>query len=85
MSYRVAPRLAWQVIDGEAIVIDLGKGRTLGLNPAGSLIWSLLPAHDEDAIAGEVAQRFAVTRETARRDVDEFLTGLTEQGLLVRA
>jgi hypothetical protein len=85
LSYRVAPRLAWQVIDGEAIVIDLGKGRTLGLNPAGSLIWSLLPAHDEDAIAGAIAQRFAVTREAARRDVDEFLTGLTEQGLLVRA
>jgi hypothetical protein len=85
LSYRVAPRLAWQVIDGEAIVIDLGRGRTLGLNAAGSLIWSLLPAHDEDSIAGEVARRFAVTRETARRDVDEFLTGLTEQGLLVRA
>jgi hypothetical protein len=81
----VAPRLAWQVIDGEAIVIDLGQGRTLGLNATGSLVWSLLAAHDEDAIAGEVARRFAVTPEVARRDVHEFLTGLADQGLLVRA
>jgi len=85
LPYRVAPRLAWQVIDGEAIVIDLGKGRTLGLNPTGSLVWSLLAGHDEDAIASEVSRRFAVAPETARRDVHEFLSGLADQGLLVDA
>jgi hypothetical protein len=81
----VAPRLAWQIVDGEAVVIDLGQGRTLGLNPTGSLVWSLLAAHDEAAIASELARRFDVGPDAARRDVDEFLSGLADQGLLVRA
>jgi hypothetical protein len=79
----MAPRLAWQVIDGEAIVIDLGRGRTVGLNPTGSLVWSLLGDHDENAIAGEVARRFQVKTETARLDVHEFLNAMREQGLVV--
>jgi hypothetical protein len=79
----MASRLAWQVIDGEAVVIDLGKGRTLGLNPTGSLVWSLLADHDEAAIAAEVSRRFEVTPEAARADVREFLDAMREQGLVV--
>ena len=81
----MAPRLAWQVIDGEAVVIDLGKGRTLGLNPAGSLVWSLLADHDEAAIAAEMANKFEVSPETARQDVQDFLRGMLYQGLVVEA
>jgi len=81
----MAPRLAWQVIDGEAIVIDLGRGRTLGLNPTGSLVWSLLESLDEAAISGEVAKKFEVGPETARLDVREFLNAMREQGLVVEA
>jgi hypothetical protein len=81
----MAARLAWQIIDGEAVVIDLGKGRTLGLNPTASLVWSLLADHDEAAIADEVSRRFDVTAETARADVREFLNAMREQGLVVEA
>jgi Coenzyme PQQ synthesis protein D (PqqD) len=81
----MAPRLAWQVIDGEAVVIDLGKGRTVGLNPTGSFVWSLLADHDEEEIAREVARRFEVTPDAARQDVHEFLTAMRDQGLLVEA
>lgn len=81
----MAPRLAWQVIDGEAVVIDLGKGRTLGLNRTGSLVWSLLASHDEAAIAEKVAKEFEVSPETARRDVLDFLAAMRDQGLLVEA
>jgi hypothetical protein len=81
----MAPRLAWQLIDGEAVVIDLGKGRTIGLNPTGSLVWSLLADHDEAAIAAEVCRRFDVPVETAREDVRGFLSALRAQGLVVEA
>jgi hypothetical protein len=77
--------VAWQVIDGEAVVIDLAKGFSLGLNPTGSLVWSLLADHDETAIAGEVARTFDVSPETASRDVHEFLAAMRERGLLIEA
>lgn len=85
MPLRIGPRLAWQLIDGEAVVIDLGKGRTIGLNPAGSLVWSLLETNDEAAIAGEVARQFETSAETARKDVREFLDAMRDQGLVVEA
>lgn len=75
-------RLAWQVIDGEAVVIDLAGGRTLGLNPSGTLIWSLLPDHDEAAIAEALTERFDVDLQTASADVREFVGSLRERGLV---
>jgi hypothetical protein len=73
------------VIDGEAVVIDLVNGFSLGLNPTGSLVWDLLADHDEGAIAGEVARRFDVSPETASRDVHEFLAAMRERGLVTEA
>ncbi len=85
MSYRYAPRLAWQLIDGEAVVVDLDRPRTLGLNRVASLIWSFLPERDEATIAAEMARRFDVSLETATSDVSEFLRSLRAQGLVVEA
>ncbi len=81
----MAPRLAWQLIDGEAVVIDLGRGRTIGLNATGSLVWSLLETSDEATIAGEVARRFEIGAERAREDVHAFLEAMRDQGLVVEA
>lgn len=79
---RLDTRLAWQVIDGEAVVVDLARGRTLGLNPSASMIWSLLPDHDEGAIARALSERFDVDVPTARADVAEFVRSLRERGLV---
>jgi hypothetical protein len=81
---RTSARLAWQVIDGEAVLIDLAEGRSLGLNPTGTLIWSLLvQQQDEAAIVERVVERFAVSPEAARADVGAFLRLLQDRGLLV--
>ncbi|PYQ18874.1 MAG: hypothetical protein DMF79_13915 [Acidobacteria bacterium] len=85
MPYRHAPHLAWQLIGGEAVVIDLAGAKTLGLNPVASLIWSLLPELDEAAIAREMTKRFDVPLEAAKADVHDFLQTLGEQGLVVEA
>ena len=85
MPVRLDSGLAWQVIDGEAIVIDLARGRTLGLNPAASLIWSLLADHDEPAIAEALTRRFDIDLDTARADVREFVLSLRERGLVTEA
>jgi hypothetical protein len=82
---RLASHLAWQIVDGEGIVIDLERRRVLGFNPAGSLILSLLPDHDEEAIAAEVARTYEVDLNAARIDVTEFLTVLRARGLAVDA
>jgi hypothetical protein len=84
VSLRIPSRLAWQVIDGEAVLIDLAHGKSLGLNPAGTFVWSLLATqHDEASIAERVAERFDTSPEKVHGDVSAFLAALVERGLLI--
>jgi len=82
---RPAPGLAWQTIDGEGVVLDLVRGRSLGLNATAALVFSLLETQDEDAIADELVRRYPVGAEEARDDVRRFVTLLRERGLVVDA
>jgi len=83
MTLRPARGLAWQTIDGEGVVLDLERGRSIGLNPVAALVFSLLETHGEEPIAVEVAEQFEVTLERARGDVARFLALLRERGLAV--
>jgi len=78
-----APQVAWQVVDGEAVVVDLASGVTIGLNPAGTFIWSQLAGHDENDIAAATATHFDIDAQTAAADVDEFLRMLRARNLIV--
>ncbi len=82
MALRINPRLAWQTINDEVVIVDLPNGRVIGLNGVASFIWPLLLELDEEAVAREVASRFAADAETARRDVAEFVATLRLRGLL---
>ena len=82
MPLAIEPRVAWQTVDGQAIVMDLAHGQVLGFNPVGSLIWSLLADHDEPAIAEEVGRRFDVDPKRALEDVRAFVTLLRDKHLI---
>ncbi len=82
MAFALHPRVAWQVLDGEAILIDLDRGRTLGLNETGSFLWPRLASSSEDDLVGALVAEFDVTSETARSDVHAFLQQLRERGFV---
>ncbi len=83
MKHTIAPGVAYQMVAGEALLVDLSKGVAIGLNDTGSLIWSLLETRDLDAVVDAVAERFDIDETTARDDVDSFLSDLSKRGLLV--
>ena len=86
MRYTISPRVAHQVVDGEAVLVDLAGGRTMGLNATGTLVWTLLGAgQDEDAIARAVGERYGLELATARGEVQEFLGTLRTRGLIAAA
>lgn len=82
MTLKVGPQVAWQVVDGQAVVIDLASGQAVGLNPAGTLIWSLLESREEPEIVSAVVDRFDVDPATAQADVARFLAVLRERSIL---
>jgi hypothetical protein len=80
---RPSARCAWQVFEGEAVIIDLEGHRLMGLNPTGSLVWGLLNGRRSLAeISGAVADRFQVPPERAAADVSAFAELLSRRGFI---
>jgi hypothetical protein len=80
---RIAPDLAWQMVDGEGVVVDLPRRRMLGLSPSASFIWARIETSSEDEIAVELARAFDVDETRAQADVRGFVALLRERGLVV--
>ena len=83
MAWRISPRVAWQVVAGEVVIVDLVDGRALGLNATGSCLWPLLETRDTEALVAELCRRFSVSEAVARADVTEFVTDLEARGLIL--
>lgn len=79
---RIAKQVAWQIVDGEAIVVDLDSGKTLGLNPTATFLWSHLDGRDARQLADELMSEFDVERAEAEHDVADFLRILNERNLI---
>jgi hypothetical protein len=85
VKLKLAPQVAWQVIDGEAVIIDLASGVTIGLNPSGTFIWTKLLEQDDAAAAEAVVNEYGIAREEAAADVAELIATLRERNLVVAA
>jgi hypothetical protein len=72
--------VAWQVLDGRAVLVDLERATALGLNDSASFLWQRLDGRDPQALASELAREFGLEPTQARRDVDDFLDLLRARG-----
>ena len=85
---RLAPNtneVADEVIDGEAILINLASGIYYSMAGVGSVIWSLIAAgHRLEDVATTIAARYEVAPEQAQADVQRVATELVEHRLVVR-
>src|SRR5262245_40747968 len=82
-SLKLQPHVAWQMVGGLAVVMDLASGRTVGLNPSASFIWERLAAGSGDGLVGDFAAKFHLDDEAAKCDVEQFVGYLVQQNLLV--
>jgi len=75
-----------EVIDGEAIIIDLTSGVYYSMTGAGGLLWVLVEAGQSlGEAAAEIAARYEAPLEQVRQDVERVAAELLEHGLCVRA
>jgi hypothetical protein len=85
MPWSVSKQVAWQRIGDTAVLVDLRAGKSIGLNPSGSLIWALLPDHSLAEIVEVLTKEFRVDEETANADASAFIAMLEERGLATPA
>jgi hypothetical protein len=72
-------------LDGEAVVLHVESGMYFGLDVTGTWIWSRLTASREvplEQLVGDLVEEFAVERETAERDIREFVEALRANRLV---
>lgn len=66
-----------------AVLLDVHRGRILGLNPMGSRIFTMLERGvDQNQIAGEISDEFGVDAGQVRNDVLDFIQNLQEHNVL---
>lgn len=66
-----------------AILLDVQQGQIFNVNLVGSRILELLAAGtSEPDVADAISKEFAVNRDTATKDMQEFLLALQDRGLL---
>lgn len=82
----VPPEVLSQVLEGEAVLLDLNEGRYYGLNDVGSAAWALIK---EGTTIGELRralfERYEVDESTLRQDVAKLVSRLADRGLVVVA
>jgi Coenzyme PQQ synthesis protein D (PqqD) len=78
----MSSRVAWQVVGGEVIVLDVSTGRAIGLSEVGAFVWTNLDKLDTEQMVEEMIKEFEVDEATARNDLAIFLETFVRDELL---
>ena len=75
--------VAWKVLDGESVVLNLDSGVYFTLNMTGTAVWERIDgATSLEEIGRGLCEQFEVTSEQAQRDLLELTRTLMDEGLV---
>jgi len=75
--------IVWNVVDDEALLLDIETGEYFSLNPVATEIWTRLSeGQSRDTIASMLGEKYEVEPEVIASDIDELLNDLSQAGLL---
>lgn len=75
-------------IAGDYVIVPVGEAAVqfngmISVNETGAVLWKCLQKEtDTDGMVQALTEEYDVSEETARRDVDEFVALLRQQGIL---
>jgi hypothetical protein len=84
MAWQRSPRVVYEVVDGQAVLVDPDGRELLTLNAVGTLVWEELDgARDSAELAAALIDRFdGVGLADFERDITEFLAEVEAAGLV---
>ena len=79
-----APHAVSEIIEGEAIVVNLKTGCYFSIGKVGALVWDCVMKNLDSAdTAKRIAKVFDVDEKIARREIDVFIQELLKESLVV--
>ncbi len=83
-GWTIPDSVEWTETGGEVLVLDLEAGRYFGLNEIGSQTWlGLAQGAALSEILDDLTDLYEVDRQTLRADLEQLVTSLAANGLLV--
>jgi hypothetical protein len=84
--FTIPDEVVFEVLGGEAVVLNLETGIYFTLNPVGTRIWQLIEEHGDLARVREtMISEYEVGQEQLDRDLETLMGELVEKGLVVSA
>lgn len=81
MRLRRVKGIAWRVVEGEAILVNVRRDEVIHLDAVGSFIWSKMDGQTTlEEIARGMVGEFEVDLETSMEDIRDFAGRLLKQG-----
>jgi hypothetical protein len=85
-TLRLSPDVVFRDLEGEAVILDLARGRYFGLNAVGTRIWLLLERGTPlDAIVTVLTDEYEADRTQIEQDVASLVAELSSRGLIVES
>jgi hypothetical protein len=82
-TFETSDNIAWRNINEEVVILNLKSGEYFTLNDVGQVIWlAITDKNNIEEIRQKVVDNFDVSPENAAKDIDKFLTGMLNEGLL---
>ncbi len=81
---RQADQTTFEIVDDQAVIINLNAGTYVSLNETGSFLWQRLDGETTLAdIAAALAEAYDVSTDVTRPDVLALARDLLQEGLIV--
>jgi hypothetical protein len=81
-----APAVVGEIIDGEAVIMDLGSGHYFSTQGSGAEVWRAIEGGcDRAGVAVVLAERYEGDRAELNLAADRFIEELLAKGLIVEA
>lgn len=79
----LSPRVIYQEVAGETVILDLESECYFGLDPVGTRIWQLIREHgDLHRIYETLLEEYEVTEARLQDDLETLLTDASRRGLI---
>jgi len=82
--YKIKENITFELIEKEAIIVDMNTGRFLNTNLTGYCILKALESGDSvEKISLELSEKFKLTYDSANKIIADFLKLLTDNEIIV--
>ncbi|MDP3143558.1 MAG: PqqD family protein [Candidatus Omnitrophota bacterium] len=76
-------KLAWRVIDGEVVILNLDSGYYYRLDPVGTQIWQMLEKKKRQGeIIKNLAKQYSQPESRIQKDFDSLVKDFKKEGLI---